>query len=151
MLAERLVLRVAVSRWLFLWRRCWAACFTAWSDFGVLQSPKQRVLPCRQRMSTRRACATPLRLRRRAKRSKTNARQQPCAFGHWCAARCCRVNAFIGTAAAGPVAVVPCGNAYVSSTMEPGLLRPGLRSPVNLLSHGQDKMPERSPPHMFGS
>ena len=48
-----------------------------------------------------------------------NARQQTCAFGHWCAARHCMVNANSGTAIAGLIAVVPFGNGYVSSTIPP--------------------------------
>ena len=66
---------------------------------------------------------------------KNNVRQQPCAFGHWCAARHCMVNANIGTAIAGFVAVVPFGNGHVCSMIPPpldtGLLHPSLRSPNN--------------------
>ena len=59
---------------------------------------------------------------------KNNARQQPCAFGHWCAARHFMVNASSGTVVAGLDAVVPFGNGCVSSaTLHP--LAPCLRSP----------------------
>ena len=89
-----------------------------------------RCFPAASEYRRCRLCAMPLRGARED--SGTAQNKQSCAFGHWCAARDCMVNANSGTAVGSLVAVVPLGNGYVSSMilspLDPGLLHPGLHS-----------------------
>ena len=117
--------------------------FTAWSDSGVLQSPKQLMLCVRTGASqpTADVDAAEHEQRRFARRpepretrSENNARQQPCAFGHWCASR-----QLHGECKKWHSDCWPCRRRALrerirlfddTAPLDPGLLHPGLRSPV---------------------